>query len=440
MRFFRVAICALVGFSVLAYGGVEEWSQAVVEIGLAWLVVLWALRVYVRRSEQIQLSPLFMPLATLALLVFIQMVFHITASQYYTRVELQLLIAYAALLLLLTQAFYRSSHMHRLVWFLMCLGFFVSIFGILQHFTFNGQLYWFRVMRYGGNPFGPYVNRNHFAGFAELLIPVALVPLFLGKVRRERLFLVVLFAIVPIVALLLSASRGGIVSLAVEMVILFLLLLMRRVRSRHMLVGGMAVLCAVLAVSWIGVHQVLQRFADYQSLEVSVGKRASMRVDTWHIFLDHPVMGTGLGTLQMVFPPYDTLYDGKIVNHSHNDYLEALAETGVLGGLCCAWFLGVLLLESLRGLAELGNSFGASLNLSGLVGCSGLLVHSLVDFNLHIPANAMLFVVAAFLATTRLRPSPPGGGVGVSAGQLNAKTRVSSRPTDGIMAQGGQSS
>ena len=146
-----------------------------------------------------------------------------------------------------------------------------------------------------------------------------------------------------------------------------------------------------------------------------------MRVDTWHIFLDHPLMGTGLGTLQMVFPPYDTLYDGKIVNHSHNDYLEALAETGVLGGLCCAWFLGVLLLESLRGLAKFGSSFGASLNLSGLVGCSGLLVHSLVDFNLHIPANAMLFVVAAFLATTRLQPSPPGGKAGYSAGQFDAK-------------------
>jgi O-antigen ligase len=237
MRFFRLVICALVTFSVLAYGGVEEWSQAVVEIGLAWLVVLWALRQYQRQSEQVQLSPLFMPLASLSLLVFMQMVFHTTASQYYTRVELQLLIANLSLLLLLTVSFNRSSHMRGLLWFLMSLAFFVSIFGILQHLTFNGKLYWFRVMRYGGLPFGPYVNRNHFAGFAELLIPVALVPLFLGKVRRERLFLVVLFAIVPIVALLLSASRGGIVSLAVEMVILFLLLLVRRVRGRHMLVG-----------------------------------------------------------------------------------------------------------------------------------------------------------------------------------------------------------
>jgi len=440
MRLFRIAIYVLLAFSVLAYGCVEEWSQAVLEISLAWLLVFWAIRQYRRRSEQVVLSSLFLPLATLALLVFVQMVFRTTASLYHTRVELQLLVAYLTLLLLLTQAFYRSHHLRGLVWFLMCLGFFVSIFGILQHFTFNDKLYWFRVMHHGGNPFGPYVNRNHFAGFAELVIPFALVPLFLGKVRRERLFLVALFAIVPIVALLLSASRGGIVSLAVQMVILFLLLLVRRVRSKHVLVGGMVVLCAALAISWIGVQQAVQRFTDYQSLEVSGGKRAAMRVDTWHIFLDYPLMGTGLGTLQIVFPPYDSLYDGRIVNHTHNDYLEALAETGVLGGLCCLWFLGVLLLDSLRGLAELGSSFGASLNLSGLVACCGLLVHSLVDFNLHIPANALLFVVAAHVATTRLQPSPPGQTAGDSAARFDAKTRGSSRPTNGIMPQGGQSS
>ena len=128
-----------------------------------------------------------------------------------------------------------------------------------------------------------------------------------------------------------------------------------------------------------------------------------MSHDSWRIFLDHPVLGTGLGTIQMVFPPYDSLYDGRVVNHSHNDYLEVLAETGILGGLCCAWFLTVLLLESLKGLENLQTSFNSALNLSGLIGCSGLLVHSLVDFNLHIPANALLFFVAAHLATVRIQ-------------------------------------
>jgi O-antigen ligase len=258
-------------------------------------------------------------------------------------------------------------------------------------------------------PFGPYVNRNHFAGFAELIIPVALVPLVLGKVRRERLFLVVLFAVAPIVALLLSASRGGIVSFTVQMVVLFLLLLIRRIRSRYVLVGGLVVLCAAMTVSWIGVQQVLQRFSGIQTMEVTGSKRAAMREDTWRLFLDQPLFGTGLGTLEMVFPPYDSLYDGKVVNHAHNDYIEALAETGVVGGLCCAWFLGFVLLYSLKGLAALGSSFGSVLNLTGLIACIGILVHSLVDFNLHIPANALLFFVSAHLAVVRIEPSGPRG-------------------------------
>jgi O-antigen ligase len=146
-----------------------------------------------------------------------------------------------------------------------------------------------------------------------------------------------------------------------------------------------------------------------------------MRRDTWRLFLDHPVIGTGLGTLEMVFPPYDSLYDGKVVDHAHNDYLEALAETGVVGGLCCAWFLGVVLLHSLKGLAELGSSFGSALNLSGLIACSGVLVHSLVDFNLHIPANALLFFVSAHLAVARLEPSSPRAPENISPMEADSK-------------------
>ena len=85
-----------------------------------------------------------------------------------------------------------------------------------------------------------------------------------------------------------------------------------------------------------------------KAMEVASGKRASMRKDTFRIFLDHPWTGTGLGTLQTAFPPYETLYDGRVVNHSHNDYVEALSDTGIFGGLCCGLFLGMLLFHSLR--------------------------------------------------------------------------------------------
>src|SRR5262249_44691249 len=159
-----------------------------------------------------------------------------------------------------------------------------------------------------------------------------------------------------------------------------------RDRGRGLAAGAVVLAIAVGMVSWLGVRQILERFSSLQTLEATRNKRMAMAVGTWHVFLDHPLLGTGLGTIEVAYPPYETLYDGKVVNHSHNDYLEALAETGILGGLCCALFLGTLLLESWRRLAK-GSAFVASLPLAGVVACFGFLVHSLVVFNLHIPAN-----------------------------------------------------
>jgi O-antigen ligase len=407
MKLIRIGICALVVFGVASHGAVEDWARAVLEIGAALLFLVWAVRAYLTQEQQVIISPLLLPLAFLLLVGLVQWIFHRTASSYATRMELQLLLADILILFLAAQAFRTIQDWRGFVWFVMGFGFVVAIFGIMQHFTFNGKLYWFREIHYGGIPFGPYVNRNHFAGFAELIIPVSLVPLALGKVRRERWFLVSLFAVVPIGALFLSASRGGIVSFGVEAGVLLLWLLLRRTAGKHMLSAGAVLLLAFLMVSWLGVQQAVERFSSLQSLEVTVGKRASMRSDTWRIFLDHPWLGTGLGTLQIVFPRYETLYDGKIVNHAHNDYLEGLAETGLAGGLCCAWFLGVLLFDSLRRLSQPSGALTSTLQLSGLVACLGFLTHSLVDFNLHIPANALLFFLLANLATSEVRQPIP---------------------------------
>ena len=228
MRFLRLGLCALICFAVLAHGGVEDWARAVLETGVAFLFLLWALRFYVNDQEQPVLSPLFPPLALFFLVVLGQWFLRATASSYNTRIELMLLLATLLFLFLCVQVFRKLQDWRTFVWFGMGLGFAVSVFGILQHLTFNGKLYWVRELTYGGIPFGPFVNRNHFAGLMELLIPLALVPLVLGKVRRERLAVVALFAVMPIAALFLSASRGGIVSFFVQFALLVYLLLRRR--------------------------------------------------------------------------------------------------------------------------------------------------------------------------------------------------------------------
>jgi len=405
MRFLRWSLCALISFAVLAHGGVEEWALAVLETGAAFLFVIWALRFYFNEQEQPSFSPLFPPLALFFIVGLGQWFFRATTSSYNTRIELMLLLATLLFLFLCVQVFRTLQDWRIFVWFGMGFGFLVSVFGILQHLTFNGKLYWVRELTYGAIPFGPYVNRNHFAGLMELLIPLALVPLVLGKVRRERLAVVTLFAVMPIAALFLSASRGGIVSFCLQFALLVYLLLRRRGVTKHLLAVSAVLLTALIIVTWLGVGRILQRFSSMQALEVTAGKRGAMRKGAWHMLLDHPVAGTGLGTFQIAYPPYETLYDGKVVNHAHNDYLEALAETGVLGGLCCAWFLGVLVLKPFPLIRRSNLSFPGALQLSGVVACAGFLVHALVDFNLHIPSNLWLFFLMAHLATAEIQQS-----------------------------------
>jgi O-antigen ligase len=409
MKFLRFGICALVAFAVAAHGGVEVWARAILETGAGFLFLAYALRLRVTDKEPLTYSPLLPPLALFFLIVLGQWFFRATASSFHTRVELQLVLAYLILLFLAVQAFRTLKDWRGFVWFGMVLGFIVSVFGILQHLTFNGKLYWFRTMHYGGIPFGPYVNRNHFAGFVELIVPLALVPLVLGRVRRERLLVVGLFAILPVAALFLSASRGGIVSFCVQILLLGYVLLRSRGMGKRLLAAAAVLLAALLIVSWLGVGQILQRFSSLQTLEVTEAKRVAMARGTWHIFLAHPLAGTGLGTLQIVYPAYESLYDGKIVNHSHDDYLEALAETGVLGGLCCAWFLVVLFRKSLSRLGQKDYAFLDALQFSGTVACAGLLVHSFVDYNLHTPSNTLLFFLMAHLATAEMHQVTPGG-------------------------------
>lgn len=401
MKVIRIGVCALVAFAVVAHGAVEEWSAAVLEAGAGALLVFWGWRVFRRKERELRGNPVLTPMAALALVTLGQIVARSTVFAYKTRQELLLFSACLVLVFLTAQAFRTVEDWRGFVWFLMALGFVVSVFGILQQLTFNGKLYWFRELRYGGIPFGPYVNRNHFAGLMELVIPPGLAALVLGKVRRDRWTLAGLFCLFPIGALFFSASRGGIVSFIVQLGWLGILVWTRRGQKRAVLAGGAVVLLAALLVAWLGVGKVLERFAPYQPLEVTQSKRVSMARDTWRIFMDHRWVGTGLGTLEDVYPKYESLYDGKIVNHAHNDYLEALAETGLAGGACYAWFLFLLLRRGLRSLRPAGNSLGETLQAGAGIACGGLLVHGFVDFNFHIPSNAMTFFILALLAMAK---------------------------------------
>jgi O-antigen ligase len=339
------------------------------------------------------------------LLALIQYGARLTAVSFLTKIEVLKLSALALLFFLAVQAFETRQDWRAFAWFLLVLGFAVSVFGIIQHYAFNGKLYWFRQLRYGGIPFGPYVNRNHFAGLLELIIPVGLSILLFRAEDRDRWSLVVLLTIVPVGALFLSASRGGITAFLLEVGLVFIFGLVHGEGGKPIVTGALVLLAAGAFIVWLGAGRALERFEAYQKLEVSQARRAEMLQDTWRIFLDHALLGTGLGTLEAVFPQYETLYDGTTVNHAHNDYVELLAETGAIGGLICACFLVLLLGGAWRRIAAAKNAIDLALYIGALSACGALLAHSLVDFNLHIPSNALLFLLQSALATSIFAPA-----------------------------------
>jgi O-antigen ligase len=402
----RTGICVLVAFAVLAHGAVEAWSEAVLEIGAAVLLLVWVAKAWRDGELKMVWNPLLWPLLGFWLVAALQLILGITAVPFLTRIELLKYSALLALFFLFVQAYRTRSHWRNFVWFLLSLGFAVSLFAILQHFTFNGKLYWVRELQYGGIPFGPYVNRNHFAGLMELLIPPGLAIQILGAERRDQLPLLTLFTLLPIGALFLSASRGGIISFVAQVAFLTILIVARRREKKILGAAALILTLAALLVSWLGIGAALDRFASYKKLETSEGRRAEMLHDSLHIFQDHRIWGTGMGTLQEVFPLYETAYDGLVVNHSHNDYAEALAETGAIGGLCGLVFLVMLFWMSWKILNVEGDPRSFAYHAGALVACLGLLVHAGVDFNFHIPSNALIFLLQSALASSAF-PVPP---------------------------------
>jgi hypothetical protein len=408
MKAIRIGLCALFTIAVFAYGAVEVWSQSILEIGAGFLFMVWAVIAYRDRNIKLIWNPLGWPLLGLLAIGALQLIFRITSDPFATRVEALKLISYFLIFFLSTQVFRQRQDLNSLVWFLMFLCFSVSMFGIVQRFTSDGTIYFQKLT--AGDPFGPFVNRNHFAGFAELTVPIGLALMIFRGLRRDMFALASLLTIVPVGALILSGSRGGIVGFAFELVVLGLVARSRKRGPEPPRLAALALvgLAAIALIGWLGASKAIERFSTLHAGDVSLGRRSTMARGAANIFLRYPIAGCGLGSLITVYPRFETFYDGLIVDHVHNDFIELLAEMGSLGGLCGFAFLWILFRDSRKCLDAEQGHFSRAIHAGAATGVAGLLVHSMVDFNLHIPSNALLFLLQAHLSTVPPLPSEAG--------------------------------
>ncbi|HEV8592706.1 MAG TPA: O-antigen ligase family protein, partial [Pyrinomonadaceae bacterium] len=121
------------------------------------------------------------------------------------------------------------------------------------------------------------------------------------------------------------------------------------------------------------------------------------------IFLDHPIFGAGFDAFGVAFSRYDTWSGIYRVEQAHNDYLQTLADSGVLGFICVATFIVILVRGGLRAIADQSDALKQSISVGALAGCLGILIHSFFDFPLRTPANSFVFLLLVVLVVAPRR-------------------------------------
>lgn len=425
-RLVFLTICVALVLTTLAYGTVHYWALAFFSLSAAGIVCLWSVDGLVLRSVVISRNPLQWPMLGMIVLALIQLLplrapdnaglsvspaRTLSLDPYSTRlfiVQMAALLIYFSATLIFTDT---PRRLRALVRTITIFGFLLAMFGLTQSFTSDGtRVYWFRQLTQS-TAFGPFINRHHFAGYMELAIGVPLGLVFSGAVESYKRPLYGFAALMMGVALIMTNSRGGIISLGAE--ILFLLLVTgprasrgeRRPRGERaraaLLRAGLAFALIVALIGGalaLGGSEVFTRLLGSPNADDPTTGRAHF----WNVTLDvikaYPIVGSGLGSFSVIYTRYDSRNGFYRLEQAHNDYLQTLADGGIIGGVLGLAFIVILLRKGFAR-RETHDKFRRGVVTGALAGCFAVLIHSFFDFTLHTTANALLFLVLAALAT-----------------------------------------
>jgi len=393
-------VFGLLLFGPLAFGAVEPWSVFVVEAGSATLFLLWIGKQVLDGEMNVRWNPLFLPMGMFGALIAVQILFRTTAYPHDTvSLALQYL-AYAMLCFLTGQTLLRGVQAQSLALIFSIYGAALAGFALLQGISSNGRLYWIRQPRSGGWIYGPYVNHNHYAGLMEMLVPIPLVVSLSRQAAPKVRAVAGATAAVMLGTIFLSGSRGGMLAIVAELIILAALLIKQKRGLRTAIGIGVFLAIVVGLLTWIGGDELSKRIATVGPghTELSADIRSYINRDGFRMFLRKPVIGWGLGTFPIVYPEFRTFYTNFFVNEAHNDYLQLLVETGLLGFATMIWFVVTVYVRAAKKIGNWHSETSGAVTLACVLGLSGILVHSAVDFNLQIPANAALFYVLCTVA------------------------------------------
>ena len=410
-----VGICSVLGFGPLAFGAVQPWSICVLEVAVSSLIVIWAAREVILGGFHIIPNALYIPMALFAGVVLVQILFHLTAYWYVTWQKGLLWGSYAGIFFLVSQVFRRQRSILYFGFFCVGYAFLLSLFAIVQQFTSNGKIYWMVTNRYGGWIYGPYVNHAHYAGLMEMLVPFSIIFAIASRSRRSGRVFFLFAAVVSCSTIFLSQSLGGMLAFGAELGILSLILLRnRRSAYREVLILGVLCIALIVWLAWLRPAGLVERLARLLNPITDAGATGRIAIvkDSMRMLWERPLLGWGLGTFSFVYPSFRSFFTNLWVNEAHNDFVQTLVETGIVGFAFAVAFLILLCREGIRNSRHWRSDTRSSLTLAAFLGCIGILVHGFVDFNLQIPANAAFFFALSALVTARFSKSDRNRGLG----------------------------
>jgi O-antigen ligase len=408
----RILLAAALFGAPLALGAVIPWAWATLGLVAGLGLFLWALGSVRQGALKLFWSPLYIPLAMFLLLGMVQYAAGLTLDKSETRQALVLLVTDLTFFFLAVQFFsgaggkpWRGFGLAVLV-FAGSLG----LFTILQSGVGVHRIYGVVDTPYG-LVYGPYVDRDHFAGLMEMLLPVAVLYIVgrRGKSSLEASVGLVSAATLALASLLLSGSRGGLLALAAEIAIVTCALARSGARTsekgRVVMAGGITLLAGLLLFAYLDPGWAGKKLGSVANVNTAwaewAGFRKSMTLDALRMWRSHPVLGVGLGDFATAYPRYQSVANDWWVDHAHNDYAEAAAETGLVGTLLILSALALFLRLVFGDWGRSSPCHAGYIRFGAGLGCCGLLVHSLCDFNLHIPANAAWLAFLAGIATAK---------------------------------------
>ncbi|MGB2914289.1 MAG: O-antigen ligase family protein [Pyrinomonadaceae bacterium] len=432
-------LCIVPVFTTILFGGVDNVTWIVVTICWVAIIVMWLIEAWRAKGLIFESSYLQLPLIGILLIGLIQLLplgpgagdasitvpatNLLTLDPNGTRYFLSHLIVYIVFFAACLTFINSEKRLRKVVFLVVIFGAIMAFVAILQRLASPDMIY---GLRNPGQavPFGPFINQHHFASFMEMTGGLTLGLIFGKSGLQDKKPLLFISVAIMTIAVILTSSRGGMIASIAVLAFVLAMSFIARKRNRTSerteertptqkaliaTVAAAAVLVLIGSVVFLGGSDALLRGV---TMDVGKDDMSNGRLHFWSvaikIFLDHPILGAGLDAFGVAFTKHDTWHGIFRVEQAHNEYLQILAETGIVGFACIGAFIYLLFKRGMATIASAGSGFRQNVAIGALAGCFGILIHSLFDFPLRTPSNGFFFLLLVAIATVSVKTAGDG--------------------------------